>query len=239
MMTPILHNIFLVLLIIFSLYSQADSGGISLSQTRIIFSSADKAQILAVSNSSKQAYLVQARMQNGPNDTNTAPFIITPPLFSLQGDSRQQLRLLSQGASLPTDRESLFYISVSAIPSQAEPVTATDRLSVGIRFLIKMFYRPQGLGSPADSTPCQLTFSREEHGVQAMNPTGYFQTLGMLAVDGHTVALSQQLAMVPPYSSITLAVDGPMNKVAWQTISDYGGLSRTCLQTKPASENTP
>ncbi|CAI1213840.1 fimbrial biogenesis chaperone [Serratia fonticola] len=239
-MTQQFHQVLSSLLLTFSLSAQAGSGGISLGQTRVIFSAADKAQTLIVSNSGQQAYLVQARVQNGLDDTTPAPFIVTPPLFSLQGDSRQLLRLLPQDATLPSDQESLFYLSISAIPAQAEPVTAADRLSVGVRFVLKLFYRPQGLALPADNTPCLLTFKREAHGVRAINPTGYFQTLGMLAVDGHTVALDQQPAMVPPHSSIILAVDGPVNKVAWQTLTDFGGLSQSCQQTGSAStETTP
>ncbi|HFN1103747.1 TPA: molecular chaperone [Klebsiella variicola subsp. variicola] len=234
------HPVLSGLLLTFCLSAQAGSGGISLGQTRVIFSSADKAQTLTVSNSGQQAYLVQTRVQNGPDDTTPAPFIVTPPLFSLQGDSRQLLRLLPQGATLPADRESLFYLSVSAIPAQAEPVTADSRLSAGVRFVIKLFYRPQSLALPADNTPCLLTFRRDAHGVRVLNPTGYFQTLGMLSVDGHTVALERQPAMVPPHSSLILAVDGPVNKVTWQTLTDYGGLSGSCRQTGSAStETTP
>lgn len=239
-MTLRFHQVLSSLLLILSLSSQAKIGGISLGQTRVIFSSADKAQTLTVSNSGQQAYLMQARVQNGLDDTTPAPFIVTPPLFSLQGNSRQLLRLLPLGATLPTDQESLFYLSVSAIPAQAEPVTVADRLSVGVRFVIKLFYRPQGLALPAAPPPCLLTFKREAHGVRAINPTAYFQTLGMLAVDGHTVALDRQPAMIPPHSSITLAVDGPVKKVAWQILTDYGGLSKSCQQTGSSSiEITP
>ncbi|ENY3730632.1 fimbrial biogenesis chaperone [Enterobacter mori] len=239
-MTQRFHQVLASLLLIFSLSAHSGSGGISLGQTRVIFSSAYNAQTLTVSNSGRQAYLVQARVENGQGDTRPAPFIVTPPLFSLQGNSRQLLRLLPMDATLPDDQESLFYLSISAIPAQAEPVTAADRLSVGVRFVIKLFYRPQGLALPANNTPCLLTFRREAHGVRAINPTGYFQTLGKLVVDGQTVVPDQQPAMVPPHSSITLAVNGPANKVVWQTITDFGGLSQSCQQTGSAStETTP
>ncbi len=142
-MTQRFHQVLSSLLLTFSLSAQAGSGGISLGQTRVIFSSADKAQTLTVSNSGQQAYLVQARVQNGLDDTTPAPFIVTPPLFSLQGDSRQLLRLLPQGATLPTDQESLFYLSISAIPAQAEPVTAAES-AVG-----RGTFRDQAVLSPA------------------------------------------------------------------------------------------
>lgn len=225
------------LLLLLSLSLQASSGGISLGQTRVIFSAADKAQTITVNNSGQRAYLIQARVQNGQEDPTPAPFIVTPPLFSLPGESRQLLRILPQGDTLPTDRESLFYLSVSAIPAQAEPVTATDRLSVGVRFVVKLFYRPQGL---AQITSCSLTFKRDAQGIQISNPSAYFQTLGRLSVNGHTVALDPQASMVPPQSSLSLAVNGPVNKLTWQTVTDYGGLSPSCQQTlSAAAEATP
>lgn len=226
------------MLLTFSLCSQATSGGVSLGQTRVIFSSADKAQTLTISNSGKQAYLIQTRVQKGLNDPASAPFIVTPPLFSLQGNSRQILRLLPQSFSLPVDRESLFYISVSAIPALSGPVTPTDRLSVGVRFVIKLFYRPQGL--PADSAACFLMFRREPHVVRVINPSGYFQTIGMLSFDERRRESGQETSMVPPYSSITLPVDRAVNRVDWRTLNDYGGLSAVCHQAGlPATEVAP
>lgn len=223
------------LLFTLSLPLQAGNGGVSLGQTRIIFSAADKAQTLTVSNSGARAYLIQSRVQNGLDDTTPAPFIVTPPLFSLPGDSRQLLRILPQGAALPSDRESLFYLSVSAIPAQEKPVTAADRLSVGVRFVLKLFYRPQGL--PAMDA-CLLKFSHSAHGVQVTNSSAYFQTLGMLTINGHTLALDQQPTMVSPRGSILLAVDGPLYNLSWQTVTDHGGLSQPCQQTGPATVET-
>ncbi|WP_431225956.1 fimbrial biogenesis chaperone (plasmid) [Serratia sp. L9] len=226
------------LLLLLSLSSQASSGGISLGQTRIVFSAADKAQTVTVSNSGQRAYLIQARVHNGLDETSLAPFIVTPPLFRLAGESRQMLRILPQVGTLPTERESLFYLSVSAIPAQAEPITAADRLSVGVRFVVKLFYRPLGLTPPAESTPCLLTFTREAQGLRVANPTGYFQTLGRLTVNGRDVMLDGQASMVPPQGSLTLAIQGLANLVSWQTVTDYGGLSATCQQTRPPIAET-
>lgn len=216
------------------------SGGISLGQTRVIFSAANKSQAVTVSNTEQRAYLIQARVQHGLEDESPAPFIVTPPLAPLKGNSRQLLRLLPLDATLPTDRESLFYLSVSAIPAQSEPVTATDRLSVGVRFVLKLFYRPEGLAQSAETAACQLTFSRAAHGVRVTNPSAYFQTLGTLTLNGHTVALDHPSSMVAPQTSITLAASGQVNNVIWQTVSDHGGLSQPCRQTHLAAvEDTP
>ncbi|MFV8908425.1 molecular chaperone [Serratia fonticola] len=218
------------LLLPVALSSQASSGGISLGQTRVVFSAADKAQAVVVSNSGQRPYLIQARVQNGLDESSPAPFIVTPPLFRLAGESRQVLRLLPPGATLPTDRESLFYLSVSAIPAQDTPITTVDRLSVGVRFVVKLFYRPVALAQSAESTSCLLMFTREAQGLRVANPTGYFQTLGKMTVNGRDVVLDGQPSMVPPQGSLTLAVNGPTNRVSWRTVTDHGGLSASCQQ---------
>lgn len=221
---------------LFSLYSKAEIGGINLDQTRVIFFAADKTQTVTINNSGQRAYLIQASVQNGlDNNTTSTPFIITPPLFSLQGDSRQYLKILAQGSSLPIDRESLFYLSISAIPANSDPITGRDRLSVGLRFVIKLFYRPQGLELNVNEVPCFLTFNRDALGVRVTNPTAYYQTLGVLSVDGRNVKLSQQQTMIPPLDSIILTVDVPKNNLTWRTITDHGGLSQLCHQTGLAS----
>lgn len=223
----------LLLVLTTSLPSHAAEGGIYLGQTRVIFSATDKAQTLTVANSGERNYLIQALTLETPDSTAAAPFIITPPLFTLQGNQRQLLRILPLNAALPADRESLFYLSLSAIPAQREPVSAQDRLSIGLRFVVKLFYRPATLLTPASTTPCQLVFRTTAQGLQISNPTAYFQTLGKLTINGQPVALEQQPAMVPPLDSITLAMHPSVKKITWRVITDYGGLSHTCQQDGP------
>lgn len=224
-------NYLVAVSLLFSLYSKAEIGGINLNQTRVIFIATDKAQTITINNSEQRAYLIQTSVQNELDNTTPAPFIITPPLFSLQGDSRQNLNILPQGSSLPIDRESLFYLSISAVPAHSAPITDGDRLSVGIRFLIKLFYRPQGLEPYVNEVPCLLTFKQDAQGMKVTNPTAYYQTLGMLSIDGRNIELSQQPTMISPRDSITLTTAYAKNNLIWRTITDYGGLSPECHQT--------
>lgn len=227
----IFHGFMLGLLLIASLPGLAAGGGVSLGQTRVIFSAADKAQSLTVINSGEGAYLIQARVQTTPDGGEAAPFIVTPPLYSLKGGSRQLLRILRQDAALPADRESLFYLAVAAIPAQPAPLTAQDRISVGVRFVVKLFYRPEGLISPAEETACQLVFRQEANGMRITNPTAYYQTLGKLTINGRAQALAQQPVMVPPLQHLILPASEQPASVTWQMLTDYGGLSAPCSQT--------
>lgn len=203
-------------------------GGISLSQTRVIFSSTDKAQVLRVKNSGQQRFLIQSRVQDASEERSLSSLTVTPPLFILQPDSDQQLRIVSLGRDFPEDRESLFLLSVLAIPAQQAPGSEASKISMGIRFGLKLFYRPVGLG--AGPKVCSLQVLAQPDGVLIKNPTSFFQTFGQLKLNNTPIRLDTQTSMLAPYSSQYYPIGGRVRMAEWQTINDYGVLTQTCHQ---------
>lgn len=222
-----------------ALATQTASGGVSLSQTRVVFVSTDKAQTLAVKNTGSLSYLIQSRVQQGPDDTASAPFVVIPPLFPLKPESQQLLRIIPQGASLPTDRESLFYLAVLAIPAQTSNDNPQKQVSMGIRFIIKLFYRPANLKMSPSKAVCNLRLSHIANGVRIENPTPYFQTLGNLKLNMTSVNLDTQSSMLAPMSGQNYPTQQRVTKAEWQTVTDYGGLSTPCQQTVSSTQETP
>lgn len=214
-------------------------GGIRLNQTRIIFPASEKAQTVTITNSDNRTYLVQSRVQLDVNNTAPAPFFATPPVFLLKPDSRQLLRIVHQGGALPTDRESVFYLSVLAIPSRATKDNAPVQISAGLQFLIKLFYRPPALSAASQTTVCPLHFSRQGPAIRVQNPTPYHQTLGRLAFDHTEVNLQTQPAMLAPMSTLAFTASGSPLLAEWQTITDYGGLSAPCQQQLATTQEGP
>jgi fimbrial chaperone protein len=206
----------------------AGNGGISLSQTRVIFAADGKAQTLTVRSTSNRTFLIQSRIVDARDRGVSAPFIVTPPLFKLAPGSRQILRVMSQNAALPLDRESLFHLSVLAIPAGENLEENPTQLSMGIRFGLKLFYRPAGLDAPTESHACSLRFTQSAQGVQVHNPTPYFQTLGTLTLGNTEFDLKANPTMLPPGETQTLSVPASAAKAQWQTINDYGALSPYC-----------
>ncbi len=214
-------------------------GGIRLNQTRIIFPASEKAQTVTITNSDNRTYLVQSRVQLDVNNPTPAPFFATPPVFLLKPDSRQLLRIVPQGGALPTDRESVFYLSVLAIPSRANKDDAPVQISAGLQFLIKLFYRPPALSATSQTPLCPLHFSRQGQAIRVQNPTPYHQTLGQLTFDHTAVNLQTQPAMLAPMSTLVFAVTGSPLHAEWQTITDYGGLSAPCKQQIATAQEEP
>jgi len=207
-------------------------GGVSLSQTRVIFSSTDKAQSLKIKNSGQERYLIQSRVLMTSRATTSAPFLVIPPLFTLQPDSHQQLRIVSKGEALPEDRESLFFLSILAIPAQQTPDMDVSKVSMGIRFGLKLFYRPTELGTGPQA--CSLQVRVLPDGVLIENPTPFFQTFGQLKLNNLPISLDTQTSMLKPYGSQYYPMDERAMQAEWQTINDYGALAKRCHQTLSA-----
>ncbi|WP_258089459.1 fimbrial biogenesis chaperone [Serratia liquefaciens] len=209
----------------------AADGGLSLDRTRVIFQQANMAQSVTLRNRGEALYLIKSMITRDIAGKVAAPFWVTPPLFRLEPRSQNTLRILRQGESLPQDRESLFYFSALAIPATAKPSGASENqpkvagaLSLGVRSVIKMFYRPTGLVMKPTQAHEQLTFSYKNGNVTANNDSPYYLSLASLTLGTHSVNLNQVPSMVPPYSSVAFTTP-PVTQVSWQLITDYGSVT--------------
>ncbi|ENI3490166.1 fimbria/pilus periplasmic chaperone, partial [Salmonella enterica] len=113
-----------VLFVAYSVQVVAADGGFYLGQTRVVFPSDKRSVSLQVTNQdAKKDWLLRSWVsQYDDKNKSSIPFIITPPLYRLDGNNSIQLRINAVDVSkLPTDRESVFRINVMAIP----PETAT------------------------------------------------------------------------------------------------------------------
>ncbi|SUB82574.1 Chaperone protein fimC precursor [Pragia fontium] len=233
--------LFLCLSTLCNFIVRADSG-IHLNQTRVIYSGANSIQNVTIGNQGGQLYLLQSSVQLSLDNSNPAPFMVTPPLARLAANSSNVLRILRQGDTpLPEDRESLFYLSVLAIPSLPGDVSIAEqsRLSMGLRFLLKLFYRPQGLSVTPEQTYCQLQLSQNGHRVRITNPGPYFLTFSQLTLGYQVVDLERYPSMIPPMSYQDYPITQAISQAYWQLITDYGGASARCQSSLLTRREAP
>ena len=62
-----------------------------------------------------------------------APFLITPPLFRMDAQKEQSLRIVYTHDQLPADRESLFWLNVLEVPPKPTGPGSTGAPSCGAR----------------------------------------------------------------------------------------------------------
>lgn len=216
-----------VLLTMF-MYGQAEAA-ITLSSTRVIFDGAKKEASVTVRNLGDEELLVQSWLESNNRSSGAISFAVTPPLAHMAGKSRQVLRVLFQGAGVPEDKESVFWLNVQEIPKTS---SEENVLQLAIRQRIKLFYRPVGLAGKPQDAPAAVTWQIVGQGagsvVRVKNPTAYHVSFAELQVKGERYVSSPvDSFMVAPGGTKDIPVGG-ISQVAGLTLSiksinDYGG----------------
>ncbi|MBK5071716.1 fimbria/pilus periplasmic chaperone [Budviciaceae bacterium CWB-B4] len=213
--------LFIPLLLSGTLAQAAETGGVTVGGTRVIYNGGKKEASLGVSNTDTNPYLIQSWAETQTSGAEKAPFIITPPLFRLEGNQQNVLRIVRTGGSLPEDRESLYWLNVKSIPA-ASKNGAANTLQIAVKTRIKLIFRPQDLkGVPEDVTN-KLIWSQQGNQLTVNNPTPFYMNFNQVKVGGREV---KDVTFVAPMSQATFtAPAGASGSVTWKIISDYGGV---------------
>ncbi|HBN0910107.1 molecular chaperone [Escherichia coli] len=228
---------FILMPILLATAFQLQAAGFGINATRLIYpANAGSISVTVRNTETKTPYLVQAKISRTQDTQTPAPFAVTPPLFRLEPQSTNQLRIAFTSASLPSDRESIFYLHATAIPASnaVDSSQAGSGIYGGARFgvgnIIKLFYRPQGLQGTSAAAQKKLQFSIVDGGggLKVINSSAYYVSLAELSVGGQKLALNEPSAlMLPPFGSHTWSVKktiSPGSKVEWKAINDIGGI---------------
>ncbi|EJS94044.1 Chaperone protein FimC [Pectobacterium wasabiae CFBP 3304] len=223
--SSLLFRSFLFGLMSFSLFiaQQAQAGGIALGATRVIYpAEANQASLSIINSDEKNRFLIQSWVED-KDGNKTTDFLATPPLFVVKPKGENTLRLMHVGASLPTDRESVYWLNVKAIPAvDKRDLQDKNALQLAVLSRIKLFVRPANLTQGADSASTTLRFQQSSNTLTITNPSPYFITLVNLQSG------SQKLpnTMVSPKSSASVTLpDNASGAVSYQTINDYGAMT--------------
>ena len=239
--------------------------GFGLNASRVVVSGeATGGTLVTALNNSDSVYLVQSRVwpadgltgypltgdtRSGAG-TTPPPFLVTPPLRRMGPQSRLPLRILPTAGvkALPADRESLFFLSVKAIPSvpssgapgKGAGHATAPRVILALQQFVKLYYRPAGLKPRAifdgDVAP-KLTMRLDGGKLQVTNPTPYHIAFGHLTVNGRPVAQKALRVLTPPDGTqdypLPAGAGHAGETVAWQVIDEFGLVTKKQTQTLP------
>ncbi|HEY2452646.1 MAG TPA: type 1 fimbria chaperone FimC [Scandinavium sp.] len=223
-MTRLINKtILLSLLLLTGVLPAQAAGGIALGATRVIYPADAKQTSLALSNSNKQErYLINAWIENTTGQKEKT-FVITPPLFVSEPNSENTLRIIYAGPVLATDRESLFYLNVKAIPSlDKKSGNSNNVLQLAILSRIKLFVRPQNLEMQPAQALEKLAFTRQGTAISIRNPSPYYVTLVNLNLAGKKL---DNVMIAPKSSASVTASFGAQGVLSWQSVNDYGAIT--------------
>lgn len=196
------------------------AGGIALGATRLIYEQDKKqASIAIVNTTTDKRFLVNSWLEDA-DAKKIDSVIATPPMFVSEAKSENSLRVLNTNTNLPTDRETLYYLNVQAIPSvNRKEVESENVLQLAILSRIKVMVRPAKLNILVDDAPAKIEAQPTPQGTLLKNPTPYYMTLVNIEVAGKKT----DNVMLSPYSENLIKIAG--SSVSFQTINDYGAFT--------------
>lgn len=204
------------------------NASVVLGGTRVIYEGDKKETSIAVRNDDKTAFLVQSWVNNfDSHDKQKVPFTVTPPLFRIEPESANAIRIVLTDPKLAMDKESIYWLNVKSIPP-SDP-NAKNNLTISINNKIKLIYRPENLSSlDALIAYEKINFEKQGNKLTAKNPTPYYVSFGDLKVGNEVV---REPGMVPPMGETSWDITGSqIHQVTWSAINDHGTTTKEKTQ---------
>lgn len=213
------------------------SGSVTIMGSRIIYPSNSGSVDVKLQNNDPFPYIIQAWFDDGdvnsvPEEKNKAPFIATPPLFRMQANSGQILRIVFNGdTNLPQDRESVFWFNTLQIPpSNIKGADKNNKMLVTLRTRMKVFYRPTTIVVPQNIGE-RLKVNATKNGIIVDNPHPWYVSISSIELKTPNGGQQLKSDMISPFSQQTFNItDSKLltsgkTKVIITSINDLGAKS--------------
>ena len=208
----------IVFLISILFFISQSSAGVIIGGTRVIYTEGNKNVSINVENPDKIPYLIQSWIDD-VNENKQSKFTITPPLFRLNPDKANTLRIFLTEGNLPSDKESLFWLNIKTIPATEK---TENSLQIAFKTQIKLIYRPENLKKVNfEEEQKKLRWSKVGNKISVNNPTPYYFNFQMINFNGKSV---NDVSYVEPFSTKSFDIndDNKHGTINWEVINDYG-----------------
>lgn len=212
------------------------SYSIVLGASRVVMTSGKEVYNLPVENKQNYPVLIESAVFDENSDTKSDMYIITPPLFRLDGGQKNSISIIKANDSFPEQVESMNWICVKSIPpSEGSAWIKDDELkkngSINVNVLvkncIKLINRPASLDNIKNASyGSELKWRMKNGSLVVENPTPYYINFGSLSVNGQKITPP---IFVKPKSSFQFDekdVKHKKGKIAWRLIDDNGALTK-------------
>ena len=196
------------------------SATVSIGGTRIVYHGDKKEASLSVRNPDNTPYLVQSVIDNITDNPQKTPFIITPPLYRLDGGKENLMRIILTG-NVSQDKESMYWLRVKAIPSAPRE---KNTLQIAVATSIKLIYRPSALkGADVEKESNKLRWHISGNRLEVKNPTPYFINFNEIRVAGKK--LTNVSWSAPEQTATFLLPSGVTGgNIQFSVINDFGAV---------------
>ncbi|WP_017477286.1 MULTISPECIES: fimbrial biogenesis chaperone [Pseudomonas] len=216
-----------LLLALLPLWHSAANAAVTVGATRLIYDGASNEANLTVSNRDDTSpYLVQSWVSHfgSGNEESVDNFIVTPPLFRLDADKENILRIIfTGGPEVPQDRESLFLMNVKAIPAMSDDQKGKNVLQIALKTTIKLFYRPAGLKGSLKDAVAQVNWKAQAGALAVNNASKLHVVVSELKLNG--LPITQAPDVLRPGEARELPIQAKAgDEVQLSYIDDYGSI---------------
>lgn len=192
--------------------------GVIIGGTRVIYNQDSKSVEISVENPDESPYLIQSWIDD--SDEKKQPyFIITPPLFRLNEQKSNSLRIFLTKNKLPDDKETLFWLNIKTIPASKK---LENSLQIAFKTKIKLIYRPNVLKN-VDFIREQNKLLWEKSGnmIIVKNPTPYYFNFQEIIFNSNKV---KDVSYVAPFSKKEFFIKNSENhgNLMFNIINDFG-----------------
>ncbi|UVH50523.1 molecular chaperone [Pseudomonas sp. CBSPBW29] len=216
-----------LLLALLPLWHSAANAAVTVGATRLIYDGASNEANLTVSNRDDTSpYLVQSWVSHfgSGNEESVDNFIVTPPLFRLDADKENILRIIfTGGPEVPQDRESLFLMNVKAIPAMSDDQKGKNVLQIALKTTIKLFYRPADLKGSLKDAVAQVNWKAQAGALAVNNASKLHVVVSEMKLNG--LPITQAPDVLRPGEARELPIQAKAgDEVQLSYIDDYGSI---------------
>ncbi|MNB60045.1 Chaperone protein FocC precursor [compost metagenome] len=163
------------------LLSFSVQAAVNINMTRVIFNHGETQRTVKLVNDGDYPVVVQSWVddgapEKGPSQTS-APFVVLPPVLKIQPGEQRELRIMTTGAGLADDRESLFWLNIYQIPPEKKTSSTGEKVRLALRNQLKVLWRPKKIEVLTEKSINLLSFRYERGIIYAVNDSSWNITL--------------------------------------------------------------
>lgn len=197
-----------------------------LNGTRIIIDGSKNEKTIQFTNAGDQPALIQIQAVN-PDANSTPPFVALPQIFRIAPVAGQTVKVNVTEKNLPQDRESLFYLDYTELPSVKKGDEDKNKLYLIIKNRVKVIVRPGDLDFSVDKVRQALSWRIEGHTILLKNASPFYANIrSFVLVKGNRTLPWDDAVTLAPFSEqrITLKSHSPLSGYVLNAvlINDFG-----------------
>ena len=199
-------------------------------QTRLIVTEKSREVSFSIVNEGDAPVLMQLWSDRGTllerPEIIKMPFIITPPVFRLEGGKSRAIRLQLVGYTqdLVADRESIFWLNALEVPQKPNVSNNRNVLQMAFRTRIKLLYRPAATATTTiEDAVKTLRTVISSSGVKLENRSPlHISLLSVTLAGGRTLSSLPNEGTLAPFTDMEIPLSHvePLAAVTW--IDDFG-----------------